>query len=304
MDTFEQKCSILIVDDEILNIRILQKALEDYSLLTATNGLDALNIAQSPNPPDLILLDIMMPEMDGFQVCKALKTDPQTVNIPIIFITAITDDKKEEKGLALGAVDYITKPFRLPIVQARVKNHLQLKKSLDLLENQSTLDFLTNIPNRRRFNEVFTSEWRHALRAMVDLSLIMIDIDYFKLFNDTYGHLAGDNCLKKISRTLVTALNRSTDFVARFGGEEFVVILPETDHEGAMNMAKNFQAAIAELALPHTSSPVSDFVTLSFGIATFHPSVESDPSRMIRLADDMLYKAKAEGRNCIRATSG
>ncbi len=303
MEVSEKKSSILIVDDETINIQILKIALADYFIQSATNGLDALRISQSQNPPDIILLDIMMPEMDGFQICRELKSNPQTVNIPIIFITALTEDKKEEKGLALGAVDYITKPFRIPIVQARVKNHLQLKKSLDILENLSTLDFLTNIPNRRRFNEVLISEWRHALRAMSQLSLIIIDIDFFKLFNDSYGHLAGDACLQKISKVLVETLNRSTDFAARFGGEEFVVILPETSQEGALNLAKNFQKAIAAMSIPHSKSPISEFVTVSFGIATFRPSNDSDPSEIIRLADSMLYKAKAEGRNCIRATS-
>jgi len=278
-------------------------ALTGFAIQTATTGRDALRIAQSLNPPDLILLDIMMPEMDGFQVCRELKINPQTVKIPVIFITAVNDDDKEEKGLALGAVDYITKPFRIPIVQARVKNHLQLKKSLDLLENLSTLDFLTNIPNRRRFDEVLLSEWSHSLRAMVDLSLIIIDIDFFKLFNDTYGHLAGDSCLKKLSSTLVKTLNRSTDFVARYGGEEFVVILPETGPEGALNMARNFQKTIAKMAIPHSTSPINEFVTVSLGVATCQPSANCESAELIRLADEMLYKAKAEGRNCIRAIS-
>ncbi|MBN2429526.1 MAG: diguanylate cyclase [Deltaproteobacteria bacterium] len=303
METIAKKPSILIVDDERINIHILKNALNGFNIKAATNGHEALRIAKSPEQPDLILLDIMMPEMDGFQVCKELKLNPQTGKIPVIFITAINDDNQEEKGLALGAVDYITKPFRLPIVQARIKNHLYLKKSLDILKDLSTLDFLTNIPNRRRFEEVLFLEWRHALRASKNLTLIILDIDFFKLFNDTYGHLAGDTCLKKIAKTLSNTMNRSTDFVARFGGEEFVVILPDTGSEGAINIAESFKNAIAELAIPHHSSPISDFVSVSMGIATCQPTVDFETEELIRLADKMLYQAKAKGRNLIKATT-
>ena len=299
----KKKPTILIVDDEKINVDTLAYCLQDYQVETATSGSEALEMAFSSASLDLVLLDIVMPGMDGFQVCQKLKKNLRTQKIPIIFLTAMSDEKNEEKGFALGAVDYITKPFRLSVIQARVKNHLQLKASRDLLENLSTIDFLTDIPNRRLFEDVLMAEWRHAMRAGTLLSIIIIDIDFFKLYNDHYGHLAGDNCLKKLAAALASTLNRSTDFLARYGGEEFITILPQTDAPGALNIGVNFHKVILELAITHAASPISDNVTVSLGVATCKPGDNTDPKDLIQLADNMLYKAKAEGRNCIKTAS-
>ncbi len=211
--------TILIVDDEPINIKALQLVLGDeHNLVFATTGEMALEMAAQDPQPDLILMDIVMPGMDGFEVCERLKKDDRTRNIPVVFLTARWETSEEAKGLELGAVDYIRKPFSPPIIKARIRNHLELKKTRDLLENLSTLDGLTNIPNRRRFDEIFAHEWNRAVRNKSPLSLLFIDIDHFKNYNDCYGHLAGDDCLKAVARILQSSLGRAADFLARFGG--------------------------------------------------------------------------------------
>ena len=191
-----KKQTVLIVDDAPANIKILGEVFKgSYKVRIATTGPKGLDIAMSPNPPDLILLDIVMPDMDGYEVCRRLKASKRTQNIPVIFITGKSEEADETMGLELGAVDYITKPFSLPIVKARVKTHMELKRHRDILENLSALDGLTGIPNRRRFDEFFEREWLRALREPALLSMIIIDIDFFKAFNDNYGHQAGDEVL-------------------------------------------------------------------------------------------------------------
>jgi diguanylate cyclase (GGDEF)-like protein len=230
-------------------------------------------------------------------VCRRLKEDPSSRNIPVIFITAMTEEEDETKGLAYGAVDYITKPFSLPIVRARVRTHLELKRHRDTLEALSTRDGLTGIPNRRRFDEVLTVEWLRGQREGAPMSLIMIDIDHFKLYNDNYGHIEGDDCLKKVAACLATAMSRPADFFARYGGEEFAVILPMTDHNGAVTVAETLLDQIRELNLPHRYSLVAERVTISLGIATMLPSREDSPTILIDRADKALYASKIAGRN-------
>jgi diguanylate cyclase (GGDEF)-like protein len=254
----------------------------------------------SDEPPDLILLDIMMPEMDGYEVCRRLKADFRTKNIPVIFITAMNQEEDETKGLEIGAVDYITKPFSMAIVKARVRTHLELKRHRDMLENLSSLDGLTGIPNRRRFDEMLDTEWRHCLRENVFLSLIMMDIDYFKNFNDNQGHQAGDDCLKKVAMMLASSVRRPMDFVARYGGEEFVAILPKTDADGIAIVAENIRKNIESLLIPHSHSPASDYVTVSLGGAAVVPNTQLSSDILVKAADDALFQAKREGRNCIR----
>lgn len=209
---------LLIVDDAPINIQLLNDVLkDDVRVFFATNGSDALKIA-STTIPDLILLDIMMPEMDGYEVCRKLKTDPLLRDIPVIFITAKSQQEDEATGLELGAVDYITKPFSPGIVRLRVRNHLELKRQRDLLGRLSFLDGLTGLPNRRGFDEFLSREWRRAVRNKSHISIVMIDIDKFKDYNDSYGHLAGDDCLKKVAAILENSLDRAADFVARYGG--------------------------------------------------------------------------------------
>lgn len=290
--------TILIVDDVPTNVRILSKALNSlYRIKVATNGKDALEIAQLVQP-DLILLDIMMPDMDGFEVCRQLKANTATEKIAVIFITTKDAESDEELGLNLGAVDYITKPFVISIVKARIRNHIHLKQQADLLESLALIDALTLIPNRRRFNEALETEWKHAIRDETPISLVMIDIDYFKHYNDHYGHGAGDICLLKVATTLANCLVRPGDLIARYGGEEFVAILPDTNQSGALQVAERFRDHIEKLGLDHESSGVNSVITISVGVSTQLKIPEYFLPRMLNdAADHALYRAKHEGRN-------
>ena len=296
-DQIEQQ-TILVVDDMPANIDVLVGLLgDDYKVKAARNGEKTLKIARSANPPDLILLDVVMPGMSGHEVCEQLKRDPDTASIPVIFITSLNEEEDEEKGLKLGAVDYITKPFRAAIVKARVENHLKLKSYQDLLKRQSNMDGLTGLPNRRAFDELLAQEWRRGARLGSPLTLILLDIDHFKQYNDSYGHLAGDECLREVGRKL-GELGRSIDFVGRYGGEEFVCVLPHTDAAGAVKVAQRLQSAINELKILHEYSSAADHVTISMGVTTRIPDNADAPESLIAAADGLLYQAKGAGRNC------
>jgi len=238
-----------------------------------------------------------MPGMDGYEVCTRLKADPTTAGVPVVFITALTQCEDEVRGLECGAIDYITKPIVPPVVKVRVKNQLDLKRYRDLLEALSHVDGLTGVPNRRRFDEYLLHEWRRAERAGGALSLLMADIDYFKAFNDTYGHLAGDDCLKRVAQALEHCVHRPADLAARYGGEEFACVLPDTDLAGAVHLAERMVEAVRELAIPNERSEAADIVTISMGAATITPSKDASPEQLIRQADVKLYQAKQEGRN-------
>lgn len=301
-DVIRKTYSILLVDDSPLNLKILGEALKSqYRIRLATNGQKALEIANSSSPPDLILLDIMMPDIDGYEVCRQLKAKQKSQNIPVIFITAMGEEKDETRGLEIGAVDYITKPFSLPILKARVKTHLELKRHRDILENLSALDGLTGIPNRRRFDEVLLLEWSKALESSQNLSLIMLDIDHFKLFNDNLGHVAGDHCLKHVAAALEKMTCRPHDLVARYGGEEFCIILPDTRADGALIVANRIFHQFESLEIPHAISPVSKYVTCSIGVATIIPDDKSNIELLLNTADKCLYRAKEHGRNCVKS---
>ena len=304
MPHFASKNTILIVDDEPVNIKALEFVLGDeHNLVYATTGEMALDMARSEPQPDLILMDIVMPGLDGFEVCAELKKDDKTRHIPIVFLTAKWETSEEAKGLELGAVDYIRKPFSPPIIRARIRNHLELKRNRDLLENLSTLDGLTNIPNRRRFDEIYIQEWSRALRTKSPLSLLFIDIDHFKNYNDLYGHMAGDDCLKAVARVLQSSLGRPADFLARFGGEESIILLPDTSESGSLHLAENIRRMLKELHIEHKDSPVADYLTVSIGAVTCRDVSQCDRSNLLEHADKMLYLAKHEGRDCVRAKS-
>lgn len=293
------KQTILIVDDTPQNIEILNEVLGDeYEILCATEGKEGLALALAEQP-DLILLDVMMPEMDGYEMCRQLKEEPRTRAIPVIFITAMSQEDDEAKGLEIGAIDYLTKPISPPIVRARVRNHLELKRHRDILESISHIDGLTGIANRRQFDRVLDQEWRRAIRTRTPISLVMMDIDCFKEFNDCYGHLAGDDCLKSIAAAFDATLNRPGDLIARYGGEEFACILPETDASGARQVAERLHAAVLALCAPHRDSAVANQVTISVGVATMIPAAASQPDQLIAEADRHLYLAKKGGRNRI-----
>jgi len=297
----QTKQLVLLVDDISKNLQILGTVLksEDLTVAFATNGKKAIEYVQK-KLPDLILLDIMMPEMDGYEVCKHLKEDTKTMHIPIIFITAMSDADDEYRGFELGGADYITKPFNPKLVRARVESQLRLKRKTDLLEKLSSIDGLTEIPNRRRFDEAVDNEWSRSRRAQSNISLVLIDIDFFKQYNDRYGHAAGDKCLQKVAKTLSNTVRRPADFVARYGGEEFVVILPEIDHESALLMANKLKESIFQLELPHEASQVSQYVTISLGLATTIPKGDQNHENLLETADKYLYEAKSSGRNQVK----
>jgi diguanylate cyclase (GGDEF)-like protein len=297
---FSRRAVILVVDDTADNLSLMSGLLKDkYKVKLAINGEKALNIARAPEPPDLILLDIMMPGMDGYEVCRRLKANPLTQNIPVIFVTAKTEVADEQQGLRLGAMDYIVKPFHLPIVAARIANQITLKRKTDLLESLAMLDGLTSIPNRRRFDEALEAEWKRARRDAAPMALMMIDVDHFKAYNDHYGHGAGDACLKKVADALTSASDRPGDLVARYGGEEFVALLPQTDSLGAKQMAERLRSAVEALRLVHQHSSVATCVTVSIGYASACPQQDQDCAELLGAADRHLYTAKESGRNQI-----
>jgi diguanylate cyclase (GGDEF)-like protein len=220
-----------------------------------------------------------------------------TKEIPIIFITGKMDEADEILGFELGAVDYISKPFNPIIVKARVNTHMKLKMYRDYLESMSYIDGLTQIPNRRKFNEYYELMWSMALRESQILSVIMIDIDYFKLFNDRYGHQVGDECLIKVAQQLAATVSRKTDFVGRYGGEEFICVLPNTPIENAHMIAEKMRTKIMELDIPHESSKVTNIVTISLGVAACIPHKDIKQNSLIESADKALYHSKETGRN-------
>lgn len=294
-----KKDKILIVDDSPANIQIINNILkDDYEIFFATDGISGLKKAYDLNP-DIILLDVLMPDIDGYEVLSRLKSDLLTRDIPVIFITSLDSVEQEIKGLEAGAVDYITKPIVGALLKARVKTHLELKKQNDFLKKLTMIDGLTGIANKRRLNEYLEKWYRILLRKKLPLSVFMIDIDHFKLYNDTYGHLAGDDCLKQIADALRDSLKRPYDLAARFGGEEFACVIPETNINDALFIAKRIKNNIDSLKLEHKSSPVSPFVTVSIGGVTKIPDQLDKHNEMLQKADEALYKAKQNGRNQI-----
>ena len=298
-----KKPRILIVDDEKMNLRALAELLRDeYSPLLARSGAQALKQALGDFPPDLILLDVIMPEMGGYEVIKMLKNNDKTNRIPVIFVTALNSIEEEEHGLKLGAVDYITKPYSPPIVKIRVRNHLRIVHQYRLLDQLAYLDGLTEIPNRRRFEEIFQKEWTRSDRNQTPFSLAMVDVDYFKQYNDHYGHAMGDITLQKIAKTLDCSLKRPQDLAARYGGEEFVMILPETDAASAKIVAERSLMAVADLNIPHAISQIADHVSVSIGVATRYVDKNTLPETFLKAADQNLYLAKQSGRNRVVAS--
>jgi len=288
---------ILIVDDAMENIQILHGALQDeHEVLFALDGAKALALAQSQQP-DLILLDAVMPGMDGYAVLQALRTAPETVDTPVIFVTALSSPEDETRALDAGAADFISKPVNAAVVRARVRTQLTVKRQADALRALTLTDSLTGVANRRAFSERIDNEWRRATRAQLPVSLILADIDHFKLFNDHYGHQAGDACLEKVAQAMCRAANRAQDLVARYGGEEFAILLPETDAAGAACVAQRVLDELAALGIAHAVSPTAPRLTASMGIATQAPVRTETSAALIRAADALLYQAKADGRN-------
>ena len=295
---------VLIVDDVPVNVAALAGVLgSEYEVRFATSGPEALDVVLASPDLDLVLLDVVMPGMDGYEVCRRIKAS-ESPGVPVIFLTAKDDPRDEQEGFAAGAVDYITKPFRAPIVRARVRTHVELKRKSDTLASLALLDGLTGIANRRCFDDTVCLEWRRMARAHASLGLILIDVDHFKGYNDTYGHLAGDDCLRAVAACLKGAMSRAGDLTARIGGEEFAVVLPHCDSASGGRAAGRLQQAIAALALPHEASPVAPWVTLSMGVAAIQPAYGSTKHHLIDEADRALYEAKERGRNRVVLAPG
>ena len=275
MNLINTEFTLLIVDDEKQNRLLLTELFgTTYKIIQAKNGVQALEKARQ-HRPDLILLDVLMPEMDGMGVLRELKRDDATRLIPVIFITALDSATDEENGLNLGAVDYISKPFHPPIVRVRVRNQLQLVHQRRLLEQLASLDGLTGIPNRRQFDATLLKEWHRCQRNQQPLSLIVADVDFFKKYNDALGHAAGDRVLQEVAATLRQAARRPGDLVARYGGEEFVLLLPETNATGAQALAEGLQQLLHSKAFAHPNSSLGPWLTMSMGGNTIVPSTIS-----------------------------
>jgi len=289
---------ILVVDDAMENIQILHAALQDeHEVLFALDGRRALALARDQRP-DLILLDAVMPGMDGYAVLQALRSAPETSDTPIIFVTALTSPEDETRALDAGAADFISKPVNAAVVRARVRTQLTVKRQADALRALTLTDSLTGVANRRAFSERIDNEWRRCGRAGLPMALILADIDHFKLYNDHYGHQAGDACLEQVARAFCRAANRAQDLVARYGGEEFAILLPETDAAGAECVAQRVLDELAALGIAHAVSPTGSLLTASMGVSALVPDHRTQTSAsLIRAADALLYQAKAEGRN-------
>ena len=331
-----KKIPILIVDDRKENLLTLENLLDkpELELVRAESGNEALAKVFDYEFA-LILLDVQMPGMDGYETAELMRGSTRSKSIPIIFVTAARMDREHMfKGYDSGAVDYLFKPLEPQILRSKVDVFLELHRQRQQLEEKtreldakilelevlhkeleekneklevlSSLDGLTGLFNRRYFDENLRKEWKQAIRACDSLSLLIIDIDHFKKYNDYYGHLEGDDCLRQVALALYEALLRPTDIVARYGGEEFAAILPNTDVEGAEMVGRRMMESVAELNIPHQASPVADLITVSIGITTMMPTIEQAANSLLDHADKALYEAKETGRNtlCVRLPVG
>ena len=290
------KNTLLIVDDEEANLKTLTHILDsNYGIYTATSGENAIEKAKK-YLPDLILLDILMPGMDGYQTLSEIKKCEELQNISVIFITGLDSDEDEEKGLALDAADYITKPFTALNVKLRVRNQIQIINQLRTIERLSMMDQLTELPNRRNFDERLHMEWNRAIREHTPVTIMVIDVDHFKNFNDTYGHQQGDLVLQIVAKTFPQTFRRSTDFAARWGGEEFAILLPNMPLDGALIVAEKIRAAIENAVIPCVDGSAVQ-VTVSIGVNSRIPERGDTIDTFFSGADKALYTAKETGRN-------
>jgi diguanylate cyclase (GGDEF)-like protein len=306
---------ILIVDDDSFMRKILVRYLEreNYRVVEATDGIEALKIYQECHP-DLILLDAMMPFLDGFECCSQIQEMPKGDHTPILIITALEDRESVDRAYEVGASDYVTKPIHWAVLRQRVRRlldqanlHRQLESAnqqlavvVQELRRLVSIDGLTQVANRRCLDEYLEQECKRSQREQIPLSLVLCDIDFFKNYNDNYGHQEGDRCLQEIAQAICKSTNRPADLVARYGGEEFAIILPNTDAEGAMNVAIQATEIVRSLQLPHNHSKVANHMTISCGVSTLMPSQGFEVIHLLKSADRALYLAKAEGRNCVR----
>jgi diguanylate cyclase (GGDEF)-like protein len=322
--------AILIVDDSVDSRRLVRRFLEEdgyRDFLEADSADEALQLLRSGRAPvELVLMDLQLPGMNGIEACRRISDDPALRDTPVIVLTASNENRDLPAAFQAGAVDYLLKPLNPIELAARIRSTLRLKREMDQrkqreaelldmahkladanleLERLSSLDGLTGLTNRRRFDELYVHEWKRAIRVGSNLSAVLIDIDHFKAYNDRYGHPAGDECLRRVASALRETAARPGDSVARYGGEEFVAVLADTDPAGARALAERMRAAIEKLHLEHGASPTAAHVTLSLGVATMTPDDASIPSALLSAADEALYEAKKGGRNraCCRDLS-
>ncbi len=295
-----------------LEVQIAQSAHEAFVRL----GLDGQGPAATGI--SLILLDVAQAGNEGLETCRRIKAAPHLADIPIVLMSAVRDIPLLQRAFEVGAADFLTEPLRSDELLSRVRAALNLfeererrkEREQELLDTTarleaayrdlqllSALDPLTGIANRRTFEDFLDVEWKRAARNQVPISLLIIDIDWFKEFNDAFGHPAGDACLRRVATTLANSLNRPGDLVARYGGEEFAVVLPDTDERGAYFVAERLRRRIEALAVRHPKSLVSQYVTVTAGVTTRRPAKNDDPGEMITAADNALYRGKNTGRN-------
>ncbi len=308
----------LLIEDTLTSATLVSHQLRKIGIepILARDGERGIELFKQERP-DLILLDIIMPGMDGFEVARRIRQLEQAGEwTPIIFLTARTSDADLEKGISVGGDDYLIKPVSETVLAAKLKamqriaqmrySLLVLTRKLDdanqELTRLSSLDGLTGIPNRRQFDDTLLREWRRSSRQRRPLSILLCDVDFFKQFNDGYGHQVGDECLKAVARTVQSVLRRPADLAARYGGEEFAVILPDTELTGAVQVAEAVRSSVEGLRITHRFSRGSGVVTVSVGVASTTPAPgETDSAGLLKRADDALYQAKQAGRNRIAA---
>ena len=289
---------ILVIDDSAVQIEFLNSILKnDYEITMCQTAADGLRAAKEGGY-SLILLDVVMPDMDGFTLIRELKATDLTRHVPVIMITGLADIQYEERGLLLGAVDYIAKPFSPVIIKARVNTHIQLYHYQMQFRRQAMVDELTGVANRRRYEEECLVRWREAVRFELPFSICIFDIDKFKLYNDTFGHPAGDKVIAAVAKTAAGFFHRSTDLFARYGGEEFVAVFVGGDGQSAFEFLKEIRQAVEDLHIPHDPS-VGSWVTISVGGVTLRPKADDNFDTYLKLADTMLYDAKRLGRNMV-----
>lgn len=313
---------ILIVDDSE-DIRLLLENIltgagygDVLSLASPEDAIAFLESEKNSNTIDLILMDIVMPGMDGIEACRKIKSDKELSHIPIIMVTSLDEEKLLDLAFKSGAVDYVTKPIKKVELLARTANILKLQHKIDehsekeksllsaarQLHDISCLDDLTGIYNRRALDERLKYEFRRAKYSGMGMACIMIDVDFFKKFNDSKGHQAGDECLKALAEKLKETLHRPGDFLARYGGEEFCILLPDTGDGGALKIAEKLLSAVEVMKIPHPDSDIGEFLTISLGVASVAPGEDMLPNSLLDAADKALSEAKIEGRNMVKVS--
>jgi diguanylate cyclase (GGDEF)-like protein len=296
----QERPRILILEGDP-NALVLAHILAQRCQIASAASADQLLASACCEPrPDVVLLDVTAPARDGLAICRRLKRDEATHGVAVMLITDRDSAEDEACALEAGADDCITRPFRLDVAEARVHRQISLRRRTEMLERYANHDSLTDLANRRSFDLTLDAEWRRGIRDEHPLSLVMIDVDRFKQFNDRYGHREGDHCLRQVAKAMRRTLARPGDFLARYGGEEFAVILPDTDLDGARLMGERLRSAVMELDIPRQRADNTRQVTISAGCASTRPSASLTCYSLLQAADDKLYVAKHSGRNCVR----